>query len=102
MENIIGGNNLLAQVYLNWTGTADEFEKVKTIVKDVVARSEGIDLQGLYVPTNKWNYVVIYNINNFENFLGFQKEVRTQLKSQGLAKISVRKLVLMIKEKELS
>ena len=79
----------------------DYIENVKTIVKDFVAKSDGIELEGLYVPSNKWNYCVIYKINSFENFLNFQKEVRMQLKAQGLAKIPVRKLVLMIREKDL-
>ena len=92
---------MLAQVFLNWNGTADEFARVKSIVRDEVARTEGIELKGLYIPTNKWNYVVIYKIDTFENFLKFQKELRTQIKTQGLAKIPTRKLVIMIKEKDL-
>ena len=93
---------MLAQVYLNWTGTVEEFDKVKTLVRDIVARSGGIELVGLYIPSNKWNYIVVYKIDTFENFLKFQKEVRSNLKNQNLAKISTRKLVLLIKDKELN
>jgi len=41
------------------------------------------------------------NINNFENFLNFQKDVRAKLKAHGVNKIPTRKLVLLLKEKEL-
>ena len=93
---------MIAQVFLNWSGTDEEFGRVKTLVKNLVASKEGIELNGLYVPTNKWNYVVSYNIDTFENFLAFQKDVRAQLRSQNLAKITTRKLVLLIDEKMLS
>lgn len=92
---------MLAQVYLNWTGTTEEFEKVKELVKRIVSKTEGIDLQGLFIPTNKWNYVCVYKIDTFENFTKYQKEVRKQLKNQNLAKISTRKLVLLMKPDEL-
>ena len=93
---------MIAQVYLNWSGTDEEFSRIKALVKNLVANKEGIELNGLYIPTNKWNYVVSYNINTFENFLAFQKDVRTQLRSQNLAKITTRKLVLLIDEKMFS
>lgn len=97
----IRGDYMLAQVYLNWTGTTDEFKKVKTIVKDVVSKTDGIELQGLYIPTNKWNYVCVYKIDTFENFTRYQKDVRTQLGNENLGKISARKLVLLMKPNEL-
>lgn len=92
---------MLAQVFLNWNGSGEEFARVKSIVRDEVARTEGITLEGLYIPSNKWNYVVIYKIDTFENFIKFQKGLRTQIKTQGLAKIPTRKLILMIKEKDM-
>jgi len=92
---------MLAQVYLNWAGTAEEFEKVKELVKNVVANTNGVELEGLYIPTNKWNYVCVYKIDTFKNFSKYQKEVRMQLKNQNLAKISTRKLVLLMKTSEL-
>jgi hypothetical protein len=88
-------------VYLNWSGTDGEFQRVKAIVREQVGKTAGIELTGLYIPTNKWNYVVVYEIDTFENFLSFQKEVRVQLKNQNLDKISTRKLVILIKEKSL-
>lgn len=92
---------MLAQVYLNWSGTVEEFERVKELVKNVVANTNGIELEGLYVPTSKWNYVCVYKIDTFENFTKYQKEVRTQLKNQNLVKVSTRKLVLLMKPNEL-
>jgi hypothetical protein len=93
---------MLAQVYLNWTGTADEFVRVKGLVKDLVAQSDGISLEGLYIPNNQWNYAVLYKFDNFEKFIEFQKQVRSQLKAQNLAKIPDRELVLMLEEKRLN
>jgi hypothetical protein len=93
---------LIAQVFLNWNGTKQEFESVKSVVKDQVANYAGVDLVGLYIPSNKWNYVVIYKMDNFENFLNFQKQVRIQLESKNLAKIPTRKLVVCIEEKKLN
>jgi hypothetical protein len=89
---------MLAQVYLNWTGTADEFVRVKGLVKNIVAQTEGVSLEGLYIPNNQWNYAVLYKFDNFEKFLEFQKQVRSQLRAQNLSKIPDRELVLMIEE----
>jgi hypothetical protein len=92
---------LLANVYLNWKGTTDEFARVKTIVKDLAAKAEGIKLEGLFIPNNKWNYAVVYKFDRFGNFLEFQREVRTHLKAQNLEKIPDRELVILIEEKKL-
>lgn len=92
---------MLAQVYLNWSGTTDEFDRVKGLVKDLVTRTEGVNLDGLYIPNNRWNYAVVYKFDSFDKFIAFQKEVRAQLKAQNLAKIPDRELVLLIDENKL-
>ena len=48
------------------------------------------------------NYHFKTMLLTFENFLNFQKEVRTQLRKQNLLKIPARKLVLLIEEKKIS
>ena len=92
---------MLAQVYLNWSGSSEEFARVKGIVKELVNQTDGVNLEGLYVPNNKWNFAVLYKFDRFEKFLDFQKQVRTQLRAQNLAKIPDRELVLMIEENKL-
>ena len=92
---------MLAQVYLNWTGTSDEFQRVKSLVKDLIGRSDGVQLQGLYVPSNRYNYSVLYKVDNFEKFLKYQSDVRELLKNENLAKIPERKLIMLINESEM-
>lgn len=97
----MGGFDMLAQVYLNWNGTTEEFNQVKTIVRDIVANTDGVELEGLYIPSNEWNYSVLYKFDSFEKFILYQKNVRIQLKNRKLAKIPDRKLELFIRESEL-
>ena len=92
---------MLAQVFFNWDGTIDEFEKVKKLVRDLVDKREDINLAGLYVPSDEWNYTVLYEVESLDVFLMYQREVRQQLRIQNLNKISSRKLELLIKENEL-
>jgi hypothetical protein len=98
---LTGDFELLAQVYLNWTGSTDEFQRVKSLVKDLVGRSDGVELEGLFVPSNKWNYSVLYKVDDFEKFLKFQTDVRALLKTENLAKIPERKLIMLINESEM-
>ena len=93
---------MLANVYLNWAGTPEEFVRVKTIVKDLIEKTEGVNLEGLYEPNNRWNYAVVYKFNSFDKFVNFQKEVRILLAQQNLAKIPDRELILMIEDNKLN
>ena len=89
----------MAIVYLNWKGTNEEFKTVCGIVKEIIASSKGVELEGLYVPTNDWNYAVTYKVETLEDFLAYQKVVRDKLRERNLAKIPNRKLELFIEPK---
>ncbi len=90
---------MLAIVHLNWKGTEDEFGTVRKIVMDVLGQSEGIDLVGLYVPSNDWNYAAIYKVRSFSKFLDYQRLVRKKLKENNLSKIPKRQLELYVEPK---
>ena len=92
---------MLTQVYFNWDGTLEEFDKVKKLVIKLVNKRETINLFGLYIPSNEWNYCVLYEVESLDVFLMYQREVRALLKTENLDKISARKLELLTSEKEL-
>ena len=90
---------MLAIVHLNWKGTESEFGDVRKIVLDILAQTEGIDLVGLYVPSNDWNYAAVYKVKSFSKFLEYQKVVREKLKESNLNKIPKRQLELYVDPK---
>jgi len=90
---------VLAIVHLNWKGTEAEFGDVRNIVLDILKKSEGIDLVGLYVPSNDWNYAAVYKVKSFSKFLEYQKIVREKLKEHNLNKIPKRQLELYVEPK---
>lgn len=92
-------DTVLAIVHLNWKGTESEFETVRKIVKDILRQSEGIDLVGLYVPSNDWNYAAVYKVRSFSKFLDYQRLVREKLKENDLSKIPKRQLELYVEPK---
>ncbi len=92
---------MLVQVFFNWDGTQDEFEEVKKTVMRVVKSRKTIELVGLYIPSSEWNFNVLYNVESLDVFLMYQREVRAQLRSRDLDKISARKLELLIPENEI-
>ena len=92
---------MLVQVFFNWDGTQDEFEEVKKTVMRVVKSRKTIELVGLYIPSSECNFNVLYNVESLDVFLMYQREVRAQLRSRDLDKISARKLELLIPENEI-
>ena len=69
------------------------------IVKNIIAESEGINLVGLYVPSNDWNYAAVYKVKSFSKFLDYQRLVREKLKENNLSKIPKRQLELYVEPK---
>ena len=90
---------MLAIVHLNWKGTESEFGTMCGIVKNIIAESEGINLVGLYVPSNDWNYAAVYKVKSFSKFLDYQRLVREKLKENNLSKIPKRQLELYVEPK---
>jgi hypothetical protein len=90
---------MLAIVHLNWAGTEAEFGTVRKIVLDILKENEGIDLVGLYVPSNDWNYAAVYKVKSFTKFLEYQRLVREKLKERNLSKIPKRQLELYVDPK---
>lgn len=90
---------MLAIVHLNWEGTEAEFGTVRKIVMGILAENPGIDLVGLYVPSNDWNYAAVYKVRSFSKFLDYQRVVREKLKENNLSKIPKRQLELYVDPK---
>lgn len=90
---------MLAIVHLNWEGTEAEFGTVRKMVMSILGETEGIDLVGLYVPSNDWNYAAVYKVKSFSKFLEYQKYVREKLKESNLNKIPKRQLELYVEPK---
>jgi hypothetical protein len=92
-------DTVLAIVHLNWEGTESEFGTMCGIVKEIINQTQGIDLVGLYVPSNDWNYAAVYKVKSFSNFLDYQRLVREKLKENNLSKIPKRQLELYVEPK---
>ncbi|UCF07757.1 MAG: hypothetical protein JSW28_08975 [Thermoplasmata archaeon] len=92
---------MLAIVHLNWRGTNEEFQAVCKHVKEIIVNTQGIELVGLYVPSNDWNYAVVYKVKSFTNFLDYQKIVREKLRQENLNKIPKRELELYVEPKSI-
>jgi hypothetical protein len=92
---------MFVQVFFNWDGSVSEFETVKSMVMKIIRARNTVELVGLYVPSSEWNFTVIYDVESLDEFLMYQREIRAQLRTQNLDKISARKLELLIPEREI-
>jgi hypothetical protein len=68
-------------------------------VLDILKQTNDIDLVGLYVPSNDWNYAAVYKVRSFSKFLEYQRVVREKLKENNLNKIPKRQLELYVEPK---
>ncbi len=77
--------------YFNWAGTPAEFKEFTNTVKTEFAKSEGVNLLGVFTPTSEWHYVIVWDVTAYEKLL---KTYKTYSENYGPFKMSLGKLEL--------
>jgi hypothetical protein len=82
---------LLFLYYFNWAGTSDEFREFAGRIKSIIEGTEGVELNGFFIPTSEWNYVLVMKAASYEKSLQVMK---TYIERYGWAKTSLSKAEL--------
>lgn len=82
---------MLFLYYFNWAGTSEEFKEFADQMKSIIKETEGVEYNGLYIPTSEWHYVLVMNAPNYEKSLQVMK---TYIEKFGWAKTSLSKAEL--------
>jgi hypothetical protein len=78
--------------YFNWAGTSDELREFFGRLKSIIDGTEGVELNGLFIPTSEWHYVLVMKTTNYEKSLHVMK---TYIEKFGWAKTSLAKAELL-------
>jgi len=77
--------------YFNWAGTPAEFKEFANTVKTEFAKSEGVSLIGIFIPTSEWHYVIVWDVMTYEKLL---QTYKSYSEKYGPLKMSLGKLEL--------
>ena len=70
--------NMYAIIYLNWSGSKEEFEEARTSLEKMADKFDGLDLVDIFVPSSEWNYAALIKFKEFETFLKYVKKTREE------------------------
>jgi len=79
---------LLFLYYFNWAGTPEEFSEFAGRMKSIIKDTEGVEFNGIFIPTSEWHYVLVMKTTNYEKTLQVMK---TYIKKFGWTKTSLAK-----------
>jgi hypothetical protein len=79
---------LLFLYYFNWAGTPEEFKEFGGRMKKIIKGTEGVEFNGIFIPTSEWHYVLIMKATNYEKTVQVMK---TYIQKFGWAKTSLAK-----------
>jgi len=82
---------LLFLYYFNWAGTSEELKEFSGRMKDIIKGTEGVEFNGLFMPTSEWHYVLVMKATNYEKSLQVMKKY---IEKFGWAKTSLSKAEL--------
>jgi hypothetical protein len=77
--------------YFNWAGTPEELREFAGRMKSIIDGTEGVEFNGLFIPTSEWHYVLVMKATNYEKSLQVMK---TYIEKFGWAKTSLAKAEL--------
>lgn len=83
---------MLFLYYFNWAGTPEELSEYAGRMKTIIKGTEGVELNGIYIPTSEWHYVLVMNTPSYEKSLQVMK---TYVKKFGWGKASLAKVELL-------
>ena len=52
-------DNMYAIIYLNWSGSKEEFDEAWKSLKKIAEKFDDLDLVDIYVPSSEWNYAAL-------------------------------------------
>ena len=82
---------MLMLYYFNWAGTPEELKEFTERMKSIIKGTEGVEYNGLFIPTSEWHYVLVMKATNYEKSLQVMK---TYIAKFGWAKTSLAKAEL--------
>ena len=67
---------MYAIIYLNWSGSKEEFKEAKDTLKEVANKFDDLELVDIFVPSSEWNYAALIKCKTFESLLKYVKKTR--------------------------
>ncbi len=83
---------MLTLYYFNWSGTSEELKEFVGRMKSIIEGTEGVEFNGLYIPTSEWHYVLVMKAIDYTKTLQVMK---TYIEKFGWAKTSLAKAELL-------
>jgi hypothetical protein len=69
---------MYAIVYLNFTGSKEEFKEAKDTLTKVADKFDGLDLIDIFIPSSEWNYAALIKFDKFSIFEDYIKKTREE------------------------
>jgi hypothetical protein len=69
---------MYAIIYLNWSGSHEEFEEAMESLKRVAKDFNDLDIVDILIPSSEWNYAALIKFEKFETFLKYIKKTREE------------------------
>lgn len=83
---------MLTLYYFNWAGTPEELKEFVDGMKNIIHDTEGVEFNGLFIPTSEWHYVLVMKATDYAKTLHVMK---TYIEKFGWAKTSLAKAELL-------
>jgi len=83
---------LLLLYYFNWAGTPEELKEFVGRMKTIIKETEGVEFNGLFIPTSEWHYALVMKATTYEKTLQVMK---AYIKKFGWTKTSLAKAELL-------
>lgn len=81
---------------MKWIGTYNEFKQYLESVKDVSEAVTGMTFKGVYIPSDEWNYTLIFDLDQYANALeGYQTFIKKYLQPDVRSNIAYAKWTLL-------
>ncbi len=69
---------MYAIIYLNWSGSREEFDEAWKSLKKIAEKFDDLDLVDIFIPSSEWNYAALIKFKKFETFLKYVKKTREE------------------------
>ena len=81
---------------IKWIGTYTEFKQYIESVKQVSDAVAGMTFKGAYIPSDEWNYTILFDLAQYANALkGYQTFIQKYLQPDIRSNIAVSKSTLL-------
>lgn len=81
---------------IKWIGTYNQFKQYIERVKQVSSAVKGMNFKGVYIPSDEWNYTLLFDLDQYANALeGYQAFVKKHLQADVRSNIAYTKSTLL-------